>query len=301
MSVNSPSATNDSLLHPNLSSINSYLPSGCFYSSPSNFMYFVFFITFILLLLPLCIFVLYLVHPRWRQQRSTSTSVAMSHSDSFSFHMVIVELAGVLGAVLCCCGIYMYHENVFSVGYMLYTFKWFGELYLHILICIERYLAVVHPIIYLSLRRDRGVRIRNIIIGFVWLLSSVGISLMNLDNVSLVMYFCVIIFCLTVVVFCSLSVLCVLIRPGPGKQGEDRQRIDQTKQKAFYTIVTILVVVIVKCLWNLVWCVYHVTGKDLECVTLATGVWLNLPCSLLLPLLFLHRAGRLACCKNNTK
>ena len=78
--------------------------------------------------------------------------------------------------------------------------------------------AVIHPVIYLSLRGERGIRIRNIVIGFVWLLSSVGISLMISDDVSLVMYFCALIFCLTVVALCSLSVLCVLICLGPGKQ-----------------------------------------------------------------------------------
>ena len=264
-------------------------------------MYFAFFITFTILLLPICVFVLYLVLARWRQRRSTSTAATTSHSDNFTFHMVIVELIGVLGAILCCCGSFMYHENVFSVGYIIYTFKWFGELYLHTLICVERYLAVVHPIIYLSLRGERGVRIRNIITGFVWLLSSVGTSLMISDDASLVMYFCVLIFCLIVVVLCSLSVLCVLIRPGPGQQSEDRQRVNQSKQRAFYTIVNILVVVFVKCFWNLVWCIYHAAGKDFECVTLGTGVWFNLPCSLLLPLLFLHREGRLAFWKNTTK
>ncbi|KAJ4945170.1 hypothetical protein JOQ06_013706, partial [Pogonophryne albipinna] len=73
----------------------------------------------------------------------------------------------------------------------------YGESLFHVLTCLERYLAVVRPIIYLRLRNVQGVRIRNISIG--------------------------------------LSVLCVLIRPGPG----NGERVDQSKQSAFYTVTAI--------------------------------------------------------------
>ena len=302
MSVNSSSSTNDSLLHPNLSSINSYPPpvKECFFSCPCNLIYFSYFTTFILLLLPVCVLVLYLGLQRWRQQRSTSAS-AMTHSDSFIYHLVAMELVAVLGAALCCCGIYRYNFQITKVGHYLYSLTWSGETYFNILTCMERYLAVVHPIIYLGLRGERGVRIRNICIGCVWLLTTVGLVPMSLGIVSFVVDFCLLILCLTVVIFCSLSVLCVLIRPGPGKQGEDRQRVDQSKQRVFYTVVAILVVVLWRCLWNLVWVSFQVLGRSSECAIMVSEMWFNLPSSLALLLLFLHRTGRLACCKNNTK
>ena len=302
MSVNSSSSTNDSLLHPNLSSVNSNPPpvKECFFSCPCNLIYFTYYIAFILLLLPFCVLVLYLGLQRWQQQSSTSTS-AMSHSDRFTYHVVAMELIAVLGAVLCCCGIYWYDFQITKVGHYLYSLTWSGETYFNILTCLERYLAVIHPIMYLSLRGERGVRIRNISIGCVWLLTTVGLVPMSLGIVSFVVDFCLLILCLTVVVFCSLTVLYVLIRPGPGKQSEDRRRVDQSKQRAFYTIVAILVVVLSRCLWNLVWVSFQVLGRSSECVIMVTEMWFNLPCSLVLPLLFLHRAGRLPCCKNNTK
>ncbi|KAK2899526.1 hypothetical protein Q8A73_012655 [Channa argus] len=149
--------------------------------------------TNIFLLLPLSLHVLFLGLQRWWHQRSFATT---SHSDILTYHSAAMELICVLGTSI------------------------------HILTCVERYLAIVHPVIYVGLRQSRGVRIRNVSIG--------------------------------------LSVLCVLIRPGPGNMGVNREQnyID----------------------W---------------CVVVASGNLVTLPSSSVLPLLFLHRAGKLVCCHCN--
>ncbi len=272
----------------------------CLLTRPSSFIYIAFNITNILLLLPLCVFILYLGLQRWRQQRSTSTAAMASHSDSFTYHLVAMELIGVLGYILCCCGIYSNHSVILLVGYCLCSSTWYGEMFFHILTCVERYLAVVHPITYLSLRGERGIRIRNISIGCVWLLCFVAACRITFEGALIIMDSCLLIFSFIVIFFCSLSVLCVLIRPGPGEQGGDRKSVDQSKQRAFYTIVAILGVLMLKCVWNLTWVVLNVSKKSSDCVVMMSGVWLNLPSSLVLPLLFLHRAGTLVCCKNKS-
>ncbi|XP_035849445.1 uncharacterized protein LOC118493511 [Sander lucioperca] len=291
MAVNS---SNDSIHHPDIP-----IGTRCFMTRPSSFIFFAYSITNILLLLPVCILVLYLGLQRWRRHRSTSATATTSHSDSFTYHMVTMELLGVFGYTLCCCGIYGDHVNLFFVGFFLWSFNWYGEIFFHILTCVERYLAVVHPVTYLSLRGERGIRIRNISIGCVWLLSS-GATGLSFDTVLLVMDFSLLIVSLFIISFCSLSVLCVLIRPGPGEQGGDRERVDQSKQRAFYTIMAILVVLLLTCSGNLVELYLCVLSEDIECVLAMSLFWFNLPSSLVLPLLFLHRAGILACRKNNT-
>ena len=303
MSANSSSTANDSLPLPDTSSSNSFVPlfMHCFISRPGSFVFLTFSMVNVLLLLPLCILVLHLVLQRWPQQRSTSTAAMMSHSDSFTYHMVIMELVCVFGCVLCCCGIYRVHVLTVLVGYCLFTFTWYGEMFFHSLTCLDCYLAVVHPIIYLSLKGERGVGIRNISIGCVWLLSCGATSLTTFNTVSSFVNFCTCISSLIIISFCSLSVLGVLIRPGPGEQGGDRERVDQSKQRAFCTIVSILGMLLLSLVWSLVWLVLYITRQSGNCVTLVSALWFNLPCSLVLPLLFLHRAGRLVCCKNNTK
>ena len=305
MSVKSSSSSNDFFLHSNFSSNNIFVTSTmfCLISEPGLLIYMSFYITSILLLLPLCVLVLYQGLQRWQQQFSSSTA-AMSHSDNFTYHMVTMELAAVVGYTVLCCSIYMVHFKLLFVGFTMLTTTWYGEVAFNSLTCLERYMAVIHPIIYLSLKGERGVRIRNITIGCVWLLSICGTSLLILEEAPFSKFFfdiCMLISSLTIIIFCSLSVVCVLIRPGPGKKVGDRERIDRSKRRAFYTIVAILGVLLVRFGWTLVWLVlFSVTGSA-ECWMMASGFWFNLPCSLLLPLLFLHKTGRLVCFENNTK
>ena len=302
MSVNSSSSSRESLLHPNLSTINYVtFEIHCIITKPSSLIYLSLCITSILLLLPLSILVLYLGLQRWRQQRSTSTAAMTSHSDSFTYHLVVMELFGVVGYALCCWGIHGANGNIIVVALHFWTFIWFGEMFFHNLTCVERYLAAVHPIIYLGLRRGRGVRIRNICIGCVWLLSFGGTSIFTFEYISLAVIFCLLIFSLIVSVFCSLSVLCVLVRPGPGEQAADRERVDQSKMRAFYTIVAILGMFLWRFVWCLIWLALNVSKESSACVAIAVGIWFYLPSSLVLPLLFLQRAGTLACCKKETK
>ncbi|XP_078020501.1 uncharacterized protein LOC144459765 [Epinephelus lanceolatus] len=286
MTVNSSFSSNDSL-------------PDCRFTGPASFLFITHYITNILLLLPLCILVLYLGLQRWQQQRSTSTAAAMTHSDSFTYHMVTMELVGVLGSIFNLCGVFLYRSDILLLGKYFWSFTWYGEAFFHILTCVERYLAVIHPVTYLTLRGERGIRIRNISIGCVWLLSVGSISFVIIKHFIL-LDFCFLILSLIIVSFYSLSVLCVLIRPGPGEQGGDRERVDQSKRRAFYTILAILGVLLLRSSANLAWASLHMLRQGSECTTTAATDWFNLPSSLVLPLLFLHRAGTLACCKNNS-
>ncbi|XP_054863907.1 uncharacterized protein LOC118469131 [Amphiprion ocellaris] len=301
MSVNSSSSSNDSLLHRNISSISSdlILFFYCLTSKPSSFIFTTFTLTSILFLLPLCIFIMYHGLQQWRLNHSTSSAATMSHSDSFTYNMVTMEMIGIFGCILCCCGVCSDHLNILFVGFFLFSFTWFGESFFHVLTCVERYLAVVHPITYLSLRTERGIRIRNISISCVWLICFVILGLLKMENLVAIVNWSLLTLSLAIISFCCLSVLCVLIGPGPGEQGGGRKRVDQSKQRAFYTILVILGVLVLRFTWNLIWSVLYELESDLECVIMTTGLCFNLPSALVLPLLFLHRAGKLVCWKKN--
>ncbi|CAJ1085804.1 uncharacterized protein LOC127363544 isoform X2 [Xyrichtys novacula] len=287
MSDNS-SSSSDSLLHRNHSSVS--LPfSVCFIARPSSFMYFAYFITQILLILPLCILILHQGFQRWQQQRSNAAAASMSNLDCFTYHIVIIELIGVLGLSLCSTAVFTLHVRTFWAGYCLFAFTWYGELFMNILTCVERFLAVIHPVTYLTLRSERGIRIRNVSIGCVWMFSLGEVGLLT-TSISAQMDIVVLTSCLVIISFCSLSVLSVLIRPGPGNQGGDRKSVSQSKQKAFFTISLILVVLSLRCVWNLTWTFLFVSKAN-QCLVMGCGVWLNLPTSLVLPVLFLQRSG----------
>ncbi|XP_034531929.1 uncharacterized protein LOC117807007 isoform X4 [Notolabrus celidotus] len=97
MSGNISSSSSDSLLHSNFSLINKHSLVTCFVSKPSSFILTTYFITNVLLLLPLCILVLCLGLQWYRQHL---------RSNRFTFQIVIMELIGVFGSILICCGIH---------------------------------------------------------------------------------------------------------------------------------------------------------------------------------------------------
>lgn len=178
-----------------------------------------------------------------------------------------------------------------------------GQAMFHILTCVEHYLAVVHPITYLHLKQAGKVRIRNICTGCVWLLSFgwLAVYCVCSSDHTFILYLCIMAFILIIISFSSISVLCVLKRPGPGEVGGDSKRVDQSKQRAFYTILAIMGVLLFGFVGNLIGnTVSALTSVENICVWLMSTFWLDLPTSLVLPLLFLHRAGKLQCCKQNT-
>ncbi len=292
MSVNSSYSSNSSLdseLFPCSNSIISSLISTAFN------------ITKAVLILPLSILVLYLGLQRRRQQRSFTTT---SHSDIFTYHAAAMELIWVLGSAFFFCGTSNDLPEMAIVTSCLFSLTFCGETFFHLLTCVERYLAVVHPITYLGLRQSNGVRIRNISIGCVWLLSFVWSGITILDDITstIISLFSLLVFSLVVVSFCSLSVLRVLIRPGPGEGGRDKERVDQSKHRAFFTMMAIMGVL---CLWFGGVLVSYALGTSpllshsVGCVVRTSAFWLNLPSSLVSPLLYLHRAGKLSCCCYN--
>lgn len=187
-----------------------------------------------------------------------------------------------------------------SFGYFLYNFTCYGETFFHLLMCLEHYLAVVHPITYLGLRHKRGVLVRNVGISCAWLFCFTVVTLQK-PVVGVALCLLSLIIAIFVTCFCCLSVLCVLIHPGPGQQGRGSTGREQLKYKAFYTIVFILGVFIVRFSWGVFWILVSLIGVGPNCLVVVCNSWFNLPSSLVQPLLFLQKAGRCVCLKTNNK
>ncbi|KAL3050865.1 hypothetical protein OYC64_001187 [Pagothenia borchgrevinki] len=251
----------------------------------------------IILLVPLFILVLYIGFQQWRKRGSAATT---SHTDVFTFHMVILELIGVVGFTFYCYGIYTDGQFIIEVGSGLFALISPGQTLFHLLTCVERYLAVVHPVIYLRLRQGGGVRIRNISIGCVWCICFISASLQVIILARVISDFVLLVFSSIVVCFCSISVLFVLIRPGPGEGGGNRERVDQSKQRAFYTIMAIMAALLLRFLSSIVTTAFFVlmSGTCQDYVLIWSLFWFTVPSSLVLPLLFLQRAGKLPGCKH---
>ncbi|XP_034531924.1 uncharacterized protein LOC117807007 isoform X2 [Notolabrus celidotus] len=254
----------------------------------------------VLLLAPFCIFVLYLVHQQTKQQGS---GLKLSHADVFTLHVVVIELLSIFGTTLICCGHHADIPDMMMLGIYFYSLNLPGQMFFHILTCLERFVAVVHPIAYLSMRTAKGIRIRNIAVCCTWLLTFVWtLVLITSDQAAISsISFCITFLFFIIVSSCSLSVLCVLIRPGPGEGGGER-RVDHSKMRAFYTILAILGVLLFRfggttLSSSATYASAELTGEG-RCELWLSVVWFYLPSRLVLPILFLQRVGKLLCCRN---
>lgn len=201
------------------------------------------------------------------------------------------------------CGVIAGLDLMAFVGLFIFCASTFLFMLFDTLTCVERYVAVIHPITYRNLKHVKGVIIRNVAIGCTWLLSFSLTIFMIAESQSLVVhiFMCVTALCIAVVFFCSLRVLYVLVRPGPGKVGVAKQQVDQAKLRAFYTIATILVVLLVRLGTDTLLSSFYtlaVQTEDSKCHLMFCVVWMNLLGIVVQPLLFLQRAGWFVCCKS---
>jgi len=252
----------------------------------------------ILFLFPLYIFILCMGFKQWRSRRSAPAGATMSHFDVFTLHMMILEILGLFGSILYCLGRKV--ETLLTVGMFLVDILFPGQTLFHMLTCWDRYLAVVHPVTYMRLRQKSWIRIRNIVIMFGWVMcfNSVVATEMYSFHVNTILLLASLGFGTFVVLFCCLSILWVLVRPGPGEVGRPIRQADPSKQRAFYMIVIITGVLLVRFFGILVcYGIEQLVSIDHEdlCALLDSGIWLTVPSSLLLPLLSLHKAGKLPC------
>lgn len=251
-----------------------------------------------LTLLPLFIFIIYLGLQQWLQKPSTKF---ISHTDVFTFNMCVIELINVIGSILLSIGKYTSTPELSNVSVYVATLNSYGQIFFHLLTCLERYVAVVHPFTYRSLRKEKAIRIRNFIIVLVWLVCFAFLGTVNFTNQILeeaVMY-CVMVPSFVIISFCNLSILYVLNHPRPGDSRH--HQADQLRIRAFSTSLIITAVLLLKFGWDI--SSFRLSGllklqQDQKCTILLSTAWTNIPSSLVLPLLFLHRAGKLKCLKN---
>lgn len=255
-----------------------------------------------LLILPFSTYILLLGTQQWWQRCSFK---AESHCDVFAYHLAAMEMFLGPGLVCYFYAIYTDKKEIVLFGYIAFSFTFYGELFFHMLTCVEQYLAVVHPITYRGLRNARGVWIRNVSIGCVWLVCFMLISLqlvqqlfhgtflyINNTLLSLVIVYTI------VASLCSLSVLCALIGSGPGEGSGEKKQINQSKLRAFRTIMAVTGVLwfwLIGLIFSTILPQFVYLDAGTSCLVVVGARFCNLPSSLVSPLLFLHRVGKLSC------
>lgn len=258
----------------------------CLMNSDSFVAYTAFLLGYFGLTLPLFALILHVAVQRWRSAMSTATC----HMDVFAYHMVFLELLALAG------GSVYYYSSVTGNGHQWTTMLSFigvDQSLFHLLACLDRYLAVAHPIRYMWMRQSAGIRLRNVGIGCAWLL---GMPACAMGNNRRIYAFS---FQFSSVLFSS-GTLCALFaisQSGPKRESRDKQR-------ALYAVAAITVTLVVRLLGNLVPVVLRATlslSLRQHCLMMAASLPTSLPTSLVMPLLFLQRAGKLPNFQNTSK
>ncbi len=164
------------------------------------------------------------------------------------------------------------------------------------LICVERYLAVVHPVIFLKYKPLRYRVISSVI---VWVASLSGYGLVTTVSTIHVKYISVgfiltqLILFLCIQLFCLVAVLRALKQSGPGERGRERNEENHMKQRAFIIIRIITVTMVVIYVPYIISLLFSLSSSDVS-----VGIsYISYACfglaGLMLPFLFLHRVGKL--------
>lgn len=255
----------------------------------------------VFVIIPLCALVIYIGVRRWLQ----CSSVKVSHSDHFTYQTVISEFLGLTGLIVSSCGVVTDQNLVTNGGLFIFCSTLFLFMTFDTLTCMERYLAVVYPITYRNLKNVQGVRIRNVAIGCSWLLSVLlaGVLSVGGEKIMAAGLLPITVGSLIIVSFCSLSVLCVLVRPGPGEVGQVKQQVDQPRLRAFYTILIILSVMLLRLGATVLVSVLYSTlqiDDNKKCVLTYPLLWTNLPATFMACVHFLQREKKtcLPFCRN---
>ncbi|KAF6714742.1 hypothetical protein FQA47_023465 [Oryzias melastigma] len=258
----------------------------CFNEEPSSILITTLTFTNFLLSFPVCVLIFWLGFRQWRN--SCSAPEPTSHTDVFTNCMAAVDNSYTLGLLSYYYAVQVCHATLMTFVYYCFLYANCGQTFLHFLTCIERYLAVVHPITYMRLKNAQGVRVRNAAIACVFLLSfgmvGFGALLFPVFPTKLLLF--ALAFVVVIVCFCTVAVFCVLRRPGLGN--------DESKRRAFHTVAAITMALLLRFFGQCFSIIQLGLEEDYElnyCMTYFAGCWLCVPSGLVLPVLFLQRKG----------
>ncbi|KAJ8017220.1 hypothetical protein DPEC_G00015540 [Dallia pectoralis] len=213
-------------------------------------------------------------------------------SELFTLNLAVSEI------LFCVFSIPMIvYTNIQSAAFRLsfsfgYSFMFTGRPLFQCCICVERYLAVVHPVIFL---KYKPLRYRLACCGAVWLLVLLGnlISMFLSQTLISDFFFLIEYLILTcVMLFCCLAVLRALKQTGPGEG--DREGNKNAKMKAFRIISIISVTMFVSyCPILVIMPLSVVLDRVVWQLSYCSCFSVNVIGGFVQPLLYLHRAGKI--------
>ena len=162
-------------------------------------------------------------------------------------------------------------------------------------ICVERFLAVVHPVVFL---RYKPLRYKVVCSGVTWVgVFGYSVGIFSLDVLTHVLYlhlgYVGIVFSIQFI--CSVLILRALRQNAPG-EGDRNGEMANTKLRAFKVVLLITVVMAVNYLPLMLLLIFH-SFLSRSQLSLAASIYIVMlvPIGFVQPFVFIHRAGKLPC------
>lgn len=166
-------------------------------------------------------------------------------------------------------------------------------------VCFERYMAVVHPVTFL---KYKAIKYRLTISVMIWTYAFIAgiVSMFKLSELPLKLFVILYTMILSMMLFCSFSLLRGLRRPGPGAKGRDDGGVSSAREKAFKVVCLNLLIFLIQTIPVMVcFGIYFTLSYDAFTLAFIVGINIAILTSLLQPVLFLYQNGKLTCMKRS--
>ncbi|XP_057215750.1 uracil nucleotide/cysteinyl leukotriene receptor-like [Triplophysa rosa] len=188
-------------------------------------------------------------------------------------------------------------SGLYNLSMLLQGFAVTGRPLFQCLICVERYLAVVHPVTFL---KYKPLRYRLMCAAVAWIicLCSCLCCILLLILCTTDIYTCFFLqqflLFLSINLFCCLAVLRALKQSGPGERGRAREEENHMKRRAFYLIFITTVSMIITYVPYVILGISVILKTQFVYGFWFTGLICYVMAGFVQPVLYLHRAGKLS-------
>lgn len=228
----------------------------------------------------------------WLIVKGARESVA---SDFFALNLSVAEIILYFFSALGYFSSFVLHQYVGVIMAVCDAIITIGRPLFQCLMCVERYLAVIHPMIFL---KYKPLRYKLLCSAMGWLnIFASFLVYLFIDNApkGINLYVTIyLLFWLFVMLFCCLAVLNALKRPGPGEGDRGREGANNIKMRAFRIIVVILSTAII-CYIPLIvttQLMHHLISVHFGRFI---GVYIVVLTGFAQPILYLVKSGKLKC------
>ncbi len=224
----------------------------------------------------------------WLIVTGTGRGVA---SELFMLNLSVCEIGNCLNSLL---SLFDYRPVIKKITECIIGMAITGRPLFQSLICVERYLAVVHPVTFL---KYKPLRYRVICCTAAWIIT-LGSCLCSVFTQAL-FYFYTWFFSLqfllflSIQFFCCVAVLRALKQSGPGER--KREEENRMKRRAFYIILITTVNMIVSYVPFIISGLFFILSQEYISEFFTVGLFCFILAGFVQPVLYLHRTAKLSC------